>query len=194
MQVEANKFGRLHLFASMTSHTAFLKYPNHEILRDLVSLPKEYQKEFASLAQLIKGYVTSHETYREFTRRILLIIASIMRSMREIREMVNSYRAVSAVINKNINLLESLFKEYISFETIQYQLMSSNFNANALRLKMKKYVEAEASREPPTTGSLDLQNIPMNICLKDFINRRKNHHLKCEKLHRWAEERVSGLN
>lgn len=165
----------------------------------LNSLPPAIVQQFSELYELIRGYVKGLATYKKFELELVTRINEQIDRLNEILKLLENYRNVGDTIVEQINKINTLFNEFVSLETYQYQLLSSNFSQDFLKKKFVKLVEANNQESNQiitqfkSSGTGDLDNEEFRKFLADFKASRKTYHLRKEKLNRWNEERVSGF-
>lgn len=157
--------------------------------KQLEALPPQLLEAFTQLYELVRGYVQQLPSYEEKKREIVNTVGTLIDHINSITQSLESYSATRTVIEGQIHQLQKLYQEFVNLETIQYQLLSSNFNQDLLRRKFHKLVDASH------TESLRLCQPSDNIeqSLRKFKEARVTYHLRKEKLNRWDEERVSGF-
>lgn len=160
---------------------------------DLRNLPDEYQMNFCKDHNLLLGYVTSAPIYEDFRAGLLSLLGALEPKIKHLLVMITEYLNISTRIQSQIILLDQIFKEFITLETYQFQLLASNFNQNVLRQKLRSNTETEASNITVSACQNDSSMPTFLGSLHRFKASRKSHHLRQEKLHRWTDERVSGF-
>jgi len=141
----------------------------------------------------VKGYIKQLDAYTQTETNLRNIIHEQISTINKIIGLLDAYEKNSSAIASAISKMNELYKEFLNYETYQYQLLSSNFNQNFLKLKFSKLTSASdeesmnAVKEYRNSGELLLN------FLQDFRQKRKLYHLLKEKLNRWDEERISGL-
>lgn len=163
--------------------------------RTLEALPPQILRDFAAQYDLVKGYVKLLPQYQDFESELHNVVQSQIKTLNDVIILLDQYNENSAAITENLRKMDELYKEFLNYETYQYQLMSSNFNQNFLKLKFAKLVSASDAESIDTVklfkAGLDDKN--MTVFLQLFRQKRKLYHLLKEKLNRWDEERISGL-
>lgn len=163
--------------------------------RTLEALPPQILKDFAAQYDLVKGYVKLLPQYQDFESELHSIVQTQIKTLNEVIVLLDKYNENSAAITDNLRKMDELYKEFLNYETYQYQLMSSNFNQNFLKLKFAKLVNASDSESIDMVKlfNSDLEDKNLSAFLQLFRQKRKLYHLLKEKLNRWDEERISGL-
>lgn len=163
--------------------------------RNLEILPPQVLHEFARLYELVKGYVKLVDSYHQLEAQLRDIIQAQIATINKVIALLDDYHANSDAIGANIKKMEALYQEFTNYETYQYQLMSSNFNQNFLKLRFAKLVTAsdEASVSLVKDYKNSSEDRQLSTFLQEFRLARKNYHLLKEKQNRWDEERISGL-
>lgn len=163
--------------------------------RTLEVLTPNVLEEFSRLYELVKGYVKLLPSYQQLEIDLRNIIEAQVVTINKIIDLLEDYNKNSAAINLNIKKMEELYKEFLNYETYQYQLMTSNFNQNFLKLKYSKLTAS--SDEDSMNIIRDYRSKSSDLSLPTFLQQfrqsRKQYHLLKEKLNRWDEERISGL-
>ncbi|WLF78329.1 hypothetical protein PVL30_002063 [Lodderomyces elongisporus] len=173
--------------------------------KQLNSLPNPQFTTFTSDPELIKGYIHSLESYRSTISTLVTTLTNVSTSVlqEDIRDnLIPQYEALIDKITNQVQQLTEIHKEYLSMETIQYQLLSTNFNSNVLMRKFQKMIEEsnneckeivqkyhKVSRQDAKENSAD----SLTKLIHEFRESRKSYHLRKEKMNRWQEERVSGF-
>lgn len=161
--------------------------------RTLEVLPPHVLQDFSRQYDLVKGYIKQLDAYTQTETNLRNIIHEQISTINKIIGLLDAYEKNSSAIASAISKMNELYKEFLNYETYQYQLLSSNFNQNFLKLKFSKLTSASdeesmnAVKEYRNSGDLLL------TFLQDFRQKRKLYHLLKEKLNRWDEERISGL-
>ncbi|KAI3405657.2 hypothetical protein KGF56_001675 [Candida oxycetoniae] len=165
----------------------------------LSSLPNSQFSEFTENRQLITGYISQLNNYKTKLDEIKTTLAEISQAIlkTQIRDyLIPRYQELILHITEQISKLTQLYNEFLNLETIQYQLLSSTFNLDTLKLKFKKMIEKNDSESIDIArgfdggGSDDANMVKM---LSEFRKSRKLYHFRKEKLNRWQEERVGGF-
>ncbi|PVH22592.1 hypothetical protein CXQ85_005164 [Candidozyma haemuli] len=168
--------------------------PITDIPQEIKSLPEEYQSRIISSQNLLKGYVTSFSEYQEVEKVVACDLEGLISTLNDIIGMISSYKIVFQDIKRRLLLMNDLYKEFISLETYQYQLLSSSFHQSYLRLKFKESLdELQASTMSTCRQGASIPTNKVNSFLDEFTTSRRKYHLKQEKYNRWTEERVSGF-
>lgn len=160
----------------------------------LKNLPAQFLADFSRLYELVQGFVEELPKYRETQAQIVDVANQQIELVNEIVQILEEYEAKSAHISRQLKTMEELYREFLNLETYQYQLLSSNFNQNFLRTKFGRLAEASDKesmllvRNKKSMAELDLTSF-----LLEFKQKRKEYHLRKEKLNRWEEDRVSGF-
>lgn len=160
----------------------------------LGNLPSNLLQQFAELYELVKGYTRSLPAYQTFEADLIATIDAQISTINEIIALLEEYTAVSLTISGQVKTMEDIYKEFINLETYQYQLLSSNFNQNFLKLKFAKLTVASDADSVALVS--DFRKSPgkdLSSFLREFKDGRKLYHLRKEKLNRWNEERVGGF-
>lgn len=160
---------------------------------DLRNLPDEYQVNFCKDHSLLFGYVASVRIYEDFREELLNLLGALEPKIKHLLVMIREYLNTSTRIHSQIILLDQTFKEFITLETYQFQLLASNFNQKVLRHKFRSNTETEATSITVSGCENDSSMPTLLDSLHRFKASRKSHHLRQEKLHRWTDERVSGF-
>ncbi|KAI5953465.1 hypothetical protein KGF54_002837 [Candida jiufengensis] len=171
--------------------------------KQLNSLPNKTFDQFIENKELIKSYLQDLETFKlklkQINENIDLIINETLTSKIK-NDLIPKYQNLIIKINNQIKTINQLYNEFLNYETIQYQLISSNFNQDILKLKFKKLIEQNNQdslliiKNFNKLQSANDNNIDeFNEMLSNFRESRKLYHFRKEKLNRWNEERVSGF-
>lgn len=160
--------------------------------RTLEALPAHILQELSSHYELVKGYTKLLQTYQDLETQLRSTVQTQISTLNKIIVLLDDYNENSAAISANIKKMELLYKEFMNYETYQYQLMSSNFNQNVLKLKYSKLVSASDAASLEVIKSHQNSD-NFSSLLQQFRQSRKEYHLLKEKLNRWDEERISGL-
>lgn len=161
---------------------------------DIKNLPDEYQEYLFRNDDLLVGYILSLHRYSELENSLLESLEHLTQMIQQIQVMFHDYRSVTDRIQDQVHLLDNAFKEFLSLETYQYQLLASNYHQGSLKQRLKSNIEEYKTRSAGI--SMEFVNDSANSIshvLNNFKNNRKVHHLTQEKLYRWMEERVSGF-
>ncbi|KAI5960429.1 uncharacterized protein KGF55_004721 [Candida pseudojiufengensis] len=171
--------------------------------KQLNSLPNKSFEQFIENRDLIIDYMQGLETYQqkvnEIRQNLEFIVDNILLQKVKI-ESIPKYQKLIHKINNQIKTLNQLYNEFLNLETIQYQLISSNFNLETLKIKFKKLIEQNNQQSleivkeyNKNKGHNENDNDELNEMLINFRTSRKQYHFRKEKLNRWEEERVSGF-
>lgn len=160
----------------------------------LENLPPQLLADFSLLYELVRGFILLLPQYGEADARAVEAISQQVGLINEIIVVLQDYDTQSSRISLLLKTMDELYREFLNLETYQFQLLTSNFNQNFLRLKFTKLVGASdkeamqlvRDRKTPEDGELG----PL---LQQFKEKRKVYHVRREKLNRWDEDRVSGF-
>lgn len=161
--------------------------------KTLSVLPPHVLVEFSRLYDLVKGYVKQLPTYTQMEDNLRSIVQEQISTINKVIGLLEEYESNSVAIGAAISKMNELYKEFLNYETYQYQLMSSNFNQNFLKLKYSKLTAASEEDSMNTVKAYRDSEGPLLSFLQDFRQKRKQYHLLREKMNRWEEERISGL-
>ncbi|GEQ69706.1 hypothetical protein JCM33374_g3380 [Metschnikowia sp. JCM 33374] len=159
----------------------------------LQSLPERFRDEFSSSYDLVKGYTKSLVQYRALEDQARLSINESITTINKISALLDEYEKNSATIAQQAAKTDLLYKEFITLETLQYQLISSNYNSGFLKTKFSKLTEASDRQSTGIIGEYRKNGGDMSEFLLKFKDSRKTYHGRREKLNRWSEDRVSGF-
>lgn len=162
----------------------------------LDSLPHKTLNEFSQLYELVRGYIKGLEGYKIYKESVVTRINDQIAQLNQIIVLLESYSATSKKIDENLATVNRLYNEFINLETIQYQLLSSNFDVGFLKQKYaglvresdQKLVDFIKAFPGKAAGEDETA-----LFLRQFREERKTYHMRREKLHRWNEERVGGF-
>lgn len=161
---------------------------------DIRNLPDEYQEYLLNNNDLLVGYIATLHRYNEVENSLLASLENLTQRIQQIILMIYDYKSVTDRIQTQVHLLDNAFKEFLSLETYQYQLLASNYNHGRLKQKLKSNIEDYKTRlATPSVEPVNDAANGISHALNNFKNNRKLHHLTQEKLYRWMEERVSGF-
>lgn len=160
--------------------------------KQLESLPRKFADEFLSSYEIIQGFVKSTSSYATAQQEALQLIDATIAVINSIIELLAQYEENTELIKGNAKRIDSLYKRFLDLETVQYQLLSANYDQNFLRLKLEKAankigVDSRSIAQERKSDD-DLQTF-----LTRFKSTRKQYHSRREKLNRWNEERISGF-
>ncbi|OBA23472.1 hypothetical protein METBIDRAFT_35497 [Metschnikowia bicuspidata var. bicuspidata NRRL YB-4993] len=161
--------------------------------KSLQSLPQQFRDEFASLYELVKGYVRNLKLYQDLEKQLRDAVNDTISTINSIIRLLEEYESHAAIISEKAERLDRLYKDFLTLETLQYQLLSSNFDQTFLKAKFRNLVASSDMKSGEIIGSYKENGGDMTQFLLDFKNSRKLYHARREKLHRWDEERVSGF-
>ncbi|CAK9437948.1 uncharacterized protein LODBEIA_P23260 [Lodderomyces beijingensis] len=166
----------------------------------LNSLPSTQFTQFTTNPELISSYIHTLQAYRRQISTLTSSLSTLTHVLQsEVRDsLILKYEQLISKIQDQLGQLQQLFQEFVNLETIQYQLLSANFNSDLLKLKYRKMVERlnDVSIEiasGATRGGAGGGDDEVGRMLERFRDSRKVYHLQREKLNRWEEERVSGF-
>lgn len=168
-------------------------FPLQEHLR---VLPQSVLEEFSQLYDLVEGYVKSLSTYKDHEVEVVKELNAQIEKLNVCSELLENYNRVGDKIQQQVRELNGIFEEWTTLETIQYQLLSANFNQDALKLKFKRML---AESELALTESIkkfktsEQSETDFTELVSRFRAERKLYHIRKEKFNRWNEERVSGF-
>lgn len=166
--------------------------------KELGNLPPNVLDQLSSLYELTKGFVLSLETYSSHEQAILRVIAKSVNALNLIVDLLAKYTAKADQITLLAKQLELLYKEFQRLETVQFQLLSSNYNTSTLKVKMERLAreadaETVALARPYLSQTYLAPDHDLLLFLQEFRKARKLCHMRLEKLSRWSEERIAGL-
>ncbi|EGW31565.1 uncharacterized protein SPAPADRAFT_62174 [Spathaspora passalidarum NRRL Y-27907] len=158
--------------------------------KNLELLPNSNIKEFVENKELIQGYIKQLEAYKHHQSKLLKKLSTVDELLsKDITQLIEQYQQLIVKITQQIQSISTIYQEFVNLETIQYQLLSSNFNSENLKHKFAKLTEDESK--------FDFGDSKENGEFSDFIERfranRRVYHYRKEKLNRWNEERVGGF-
>lgn len=162
----------------------------------LDSLPQKTLNEFSQLYDLIKGYIKGLEGYKIYNNTVISKLDDQVAQLNQIIVLLESYSATSKQIDENIKVVNQLYNEFINLETIQYQLLSSNFDVGFLKQKYAGLVRENDQKLLELVKGFSGKTADEDetaLFLRQFRAERKKFHVRREKLHRWNEERVGGF-
>lgn len=162
--------------------------------RNLSVLPLQFLQEFLKLYDLVKGYAKSLTTYKEYDERLATTVNDLVEKLNGVIRLLEDYEKLGPTMAEQIKTIENLYEEFTSFEVFQYQLLSSNYNQNLLKLKFSKLTNQSDIASVSLVKDYR-KNPEQDILyfLQDFKKSRKTYHVRKEKLNRWDEERISGF-
>ena len=161
--------------------------------KSLQSLPQKFQDEFASLYELVKGYTRNLEAYRALEEQARQAIKDTTATINSISAVLEEYNRNSDTIVKQMGKLDALYKEFLTLETLQYQLLSTNYDQSFLKIKYAKLVKEGDTQSDEILDDYRNSGGDMSSFLLRFKDSRKVYHGRREKLNRWEEDRVSGF-
>ncbi|KAM9921715.1 hypothetical protein OXX59_006327 [Metschnikowia pulcherrima] len=161
--------------------------------KSLQSLPQKFQDEFASSYELVKGYTRNLEAYRALEEQARQAINDTLATINSISVVLEEYERNSDTIVKQVEKLDALYKEFLTLETLQYQLLSSNYDQSFLKIKYAKLVAESDRQSDEIVDGYRNSGGDMSSFLLRFKDSRKAYHGRKEKLNRWEEDRVSGF-
>lgn len=161
--------------------------------KTLAVLPPNILVEFARHYELVKGYVKQLPAYTQMETNLRNVIQEQISTINKIIDLLKDYESNSAAISAAVAKMDALYKEFLDYETYQYQLMSSNFNQNFLKLKYSKLTASSDEASMNVLKEYRESGGQLLTFLQDFRQKRKQYHLLKEKMNRWDEERISGL-
>ncbi|KAL7662859.1 VPS37 C-terminal domain-containing protein [[Candida] zeylanoides] len=163
-------------------------------LSHLSVLPRPLLREFCKSHELVAGYIRSLPAHRTHTAAVNDELTRQVNLLNECVALLARYNEISARISEQVSALQSIHHEWINLETIQYQLLSSNFNSETLKRKFKKLVnDADATSAQSVQQYRNASDVELADFARQFKERRKLYHGRLEKLNRWNEERVTGF-
>lgn len=162
--------------------------------KQLENLPPQLLADFALLYELVRGFTLLLPQYREAEAKAVEEINQQVGMINEIIVLLEDYDGQSGRISQLLKTMDELYREFLNLETYQFQLLTSNFNQNFTRLKLTKLAAAsdkEAVQLVRSHKSADESDLTALLLL--FKEKRKQYHVRKEKLNRWEEDRVSGF-
>lgn len=158
------------------------------------ALPDTIQRELISTDNLFEGYVFAIPENAKLEESLRTTTRQNLDQLLEIKTLIKRYNELDDDIKQRVQKLDELYKEYLTHETIQYQYLSSNFNQDSLKSKLVRSLAEEQKELLNMLRLSKASNDDMTIyVLNDFRSKRKQLHLKREKIYRWNEERVGGF-
>lgn len=163
--------------------------------KELVNLPSTVIEQLSSLYELTQGFVLSLETYHNHEKEVFRAIDDNVNTLNRIIDLLHEYCARADQIAEHVEQMETLYREFLSLETQQYQLLSGNFNTDLLKVRFEKLVQEldQKSLVVARSFQLELSLAGLLRFLQEFKDTRKGYHMRKEKLNRWEEERIGGL-
>ncbi|KAM9904716.1 hypothetical protein OXX69_007459 [Metschnikowia pulcherrima] len=161
--------------------------------KSLQSLPQKFQDEFASSYELVKGYTRNLEAYRALEEQARQAIKDTITTINSISAVLEEYERNSDTIARQVGKLDALYKEFLTLETLQYQLLSTNYDQSFLKIKYAKLVAESDTQSGEILDDYRNSGGDMSSFLLRFKDSRKAYHGRREKLNRWEENRVSGF-
>ncbi|EMG46218.1 hypothetical protein SBY92_000949 [Candida maltosa Xu316] len=168
--------------------------------KHLEALPTANFQQFTENKELLQSYIKQLDTYQSKQQEIVNQLNQLDDFLENVvcKKLMNEYEELIEKINQQIKSINIIYQEFINLETYQYQLLSSNYNQDNLKLKFKKLIE-ENNQESlnivkkfhEKAGENSDENF--STMIENFKNSRKLYHYRKEKLYRWEEERVSGF-
>lgn len=163
-------------------------------LLHLSVLPRPLLREFCKLHELVAGYIRLLPAHRTHTAAVNDELTRQVNLLNECVALLARYNEISARISEQVSALQSIHHEWINLETIQYQLLSANFNSETLKRKFKKLVDdADAALVQSVQQYRGANDVELADFARQFKEQRKLYHGRLEKLNRWNEERVTGF-
>ncbi|RLV94124.1 hypothetical protein JA1_001912 [Spathaspora sp. JA1] len=158
--------------------------------KTLELLPNSNFKEFVENKQLIQGYIKQLEAYKLHQTKLLKKLSTVdVLLSKDITELIEQYQQLIVKISQQIQNISIIYQEFVNLETIQYQLLSSNFNSENLKHKFAKLIEDEQKYQ---IGDVKDEG-EFSEFIDQFRANRRIYHYRKEKLNRWNEERVGGF-
>lgn len=172
--------------------------------RHLEVLPPKLLEEFASLPDLLRGYIKSLRAYQETQKTVSEIRAYQQKAFDNILRILDEYESTGNSIRQKLAELEVLYLQFLSLQTTQYQLLAANFSRELLQRKYSAVMhqtDAESrslAHDLSLTTSVPLDSLTLGDGLlaarmAQFTAKRAVYHKRREKLLRWDEDRVTGF-
>lgn len=160
----------------------------------LENLPPQLLADFSLLYELVRGFTLQLPQYTEADAKVIKAISQQVGLINEIITLLQKYGSESSRISLLLKTIDKLYREFLNLETYQFQLLTSNFNQNFLRLKFTKLVgEADRQAVEYVRNHKNTNEVDITTLLHNFKEQRKQYHVGKEKLNRWEEDRVSGF-
>lgn len=163
----------------------------------LLVLPEIVLTEFSRLYDLVQGYIKSLPQFKQHFRVNVINELNVQVSqLNQCIDLLIQYNEISEKIKTRVDEVNGIYGEWINLETIQYQLLSSNFNQEVLKKRFEKLIaesEVKLVAEIKTFKNSGQSEADFNEFVENFRRERKVYHLRKEKFNRWNEERVTGF-
>lgn len=104
----------------------------------LDSLPVSIIEQFIQLHSLVRGYIKQLPAYQKWNETIIETLNWQITNLNEISSILKTYNGTGTLIKEKMAKLNSLYSEFINLETYQYQLLSSNFNQEFLKISFTR--------------------------------------------------------
>lgn len=172
--------------------------------RQLDILPPKLLEEFASLPDLLRGYIKSLPAYQETQKTVSEIRTDQQKAFDSILHILDEYERTGNSIRQKLTELEALYPQFLSLQTTQYQLLAANFSREHLQRKysaLMRQTDAESrslAHDLSLAGSVPMDSLTLDDGLlaarmAQFTAKRSVYHKRREKLLRWNEDRVAGF-
>lgn len=162
--------------------------------KQLENLPPQLLADFSLLYELVRGFTLLLPQYAEAESKVVEAINVQVGVINEIIVLLEDYDSQSKQIAHLLKMMDELYREFLNLETYQFQLLTSNFNQNFLRLKLTKLAtESDNEAAQLIRNHKNANEADLTTLLQQFKEKRKHYHVRKEKLNRWEEDRVSGF-
>ncbi|CAH2351567.1 hypothetical protein CLIB1423_04S00958 [[Candida] railenensis] len=164
--------------------------------KQLSTLPEHVLREFSQSYELVNGYVQSLPQFKGYQEVVVQELNQQIHKINVCCELLNEYSEVAERIKNQTQSLNSSYGEWTNLETIQYQLLSANFNQESLKKKFEKHLNEtnqQSYDEIKKFKNSSQSESDFADFVENFRKQRKTYHSKKEKMNRWNEERVTGF-
>lgn len=151
-------------------------------------LPNANLQSLINNPQLIVSFIYQSQEFIDYIELIISKIDDDSAKLSKIRTLISTYQAITQKVATQLKDLNSIYRQYTTLQTIQYQLLLS-FNQSYLKTRFTNHVE---SLNQKSLELIDPSDTDLKFIAK-FRQSRQEYHLQKEKLNRWNEERVSGF-
>ncbi|CAH6722583.1 hypothetical protein CLIB1444_10S01728 [[Candida] jaroonii] len=162
-----------------------------QLPHDLAVLPDHIITKLYEDIELLTSFVKSLPEYEQFNDKVIGKLNDQISKLNDILVIFEKYQSVSKEIEDKTNKLNLIHREFLDLETIQYKLLSSNFNQDYQKLKFQKLINKSHENSLKLVESINYNEF--DSFLKSFKSSRKVYHLRMEKMNRWNEERITGF-
>lgn len=162
-----------------------------ELPQELSVLPDSVVTKLYEDVALLTSFIKDQPDYKQFNDTIIEKMNYQISKLNEILAIFQKYQGISKEIEDKVNKLNLLHHEFLDLETIQYKLLSSNFNQDYQKLKFQKLIDQSHNNSLKLIENINYKEF--DSFLKSFKSSRKVYHLRMEKMNRWNEERITGF-